>query len=50
MLIIPQEKQIVKLPLKVKVAKKLKTKCCKKYNKGNRCKKCPCFDLMQKAS
>ena len=25
--------------------KKLKKKCCKKFKKGKRCKKCPCFDL-----
>ncbi|ADF50868.1 conserved hypothetical protein [Zunongwangia profunda SM-A87] len=25
---------------------KLKTKCCEKYNKGKRCKRCPCFDLL----
>lgn len=25
--------------------KKIKKKCCKKYKKGKRCKRCPCFDL-----
>lgn len=29
---------------------KLKSKCCKKYKKDKRCKRCPCFDLVQKAS
>lgn len=24
----------------------LKKKCCEKYKKGKRCKRCPCFDLM----
>ena len=50
MLIIPQNKPTAKLRLKIKVAKKLKTSCCKKYDNGNRCKRCPCFDLMKKAS
>jgi len=29
-----------------------KTKCCKKYKKGEnkRCKKCPCFDLLKKVA
>ncbi|WP_196895663.1 hypothetical protein [Aureivirga marina] len=26
--------------------KKMKKKCCKKYKKGKRCKRCPGFDLM----
>jgi hypothetical protein len=26
---------------------KLKTECCEKYKKGKRCKRCPCFDLLQ---
>jgi hypothetical protein len=32
--------------------KKLKSKCCKKYKKSEkkRCKKCPCFDLLQKVA
>lgn len=24
---------------------RLKSVCCEKYKKGNRCKRCPCFDL-----
>lgn len=37
---------------KNKVAANVKSKCCKKYKKGKgkRCKRCPCFDLLQKAS
>ena len=36
---------------KVKIAKNVKSKCCKKYKKGEgkRCKRCPCFDLLKKA-
>lgn len=26
---------------------KLKSECCEKYKKGKRCKRCPCFDLIQ---
>ncbi|MDO6516464.1 hypothetical protein [Zobellia uliginosa] len=31
---------------------KLKSKCCKKYKKGEnkRCGRCPCFDLMKKVA
>jgi hypothetical protein len=29
----------------LKIEAKKKKKCCKKYKKGKRCKKCPCFDL-----
>lgn len=31
---------------------KVKSKCCKKYKKAEakRCKKCPCFDLLQKVA
>ena len=31
---------------------KVKSKCCKKYKKGEnkRCKKCPCFDLLKKVA
>lgn len=31
---------------------KCKTKCCKKYKKGEqkRCKKCPCYDLLKKVA
>ena len=25
---------------------KLKDECCEKYKKGKRCKRCPCFDLL----
>jgi len=37
---------------KIKIAQNVKSKCCKKYKKGKgkRCKRCPCFDLMKKAS
>lgn len=37
---------------KVKIAKNVKSKCCKKYKKGEgkRCKRCPCFDVLKKAS
>lgn len=28
-----------------KKPKPLKTECCEKFKKGNRCKRCPCFDL-----
>ena len=27
-----------------------KTKCCKKYKKGNRCKRCPMYDILKKAA
>ncbi|WP_340064901.1 hypothetical protein [Ascidiimonas aurantiaca] len=27
-----------------------KTRCCKKYKKGNRCKRCPMYDLLKKAA
>ena len=32
--------------------KACKTKCCKKYKKGEnkRCSKCPCYDLMKKVA
>ncbi len=41
----------IRLP-KVSGATKLKSKCCDKYRKGEhkRCKKCPCFDLLQKVA
>jgi len=31
---------------------KVKSKCCKKFKKGEhkRCKKCPCFDLLKKVA
>jgi hypothetical protein len=31
---------------------KVKSKCCKKFEKGEhkRCKKCPCFDLLKKVA
>ena len=31
---------------------KCKTKCCKKYKKGEnkRCKRCPCYDLFKKVA
>jgi len=31
---------------------KVKSKCCKKFKKGEakRCKKCPCFDLVKKVA
>lgn len=31
---------------------KVKSKCCKNYKKSERkrCKKCPCFDLIQKVA
>ncbi len=50
MLILPQKKETTTFPLKLKAAKKLKTACCKKFHKEKRCKRCPCFDLIQKAS
>lgn len=33
-------------------ADKVKSKCCKKYKKGEskRCGKCPCFDLLKKVA
>jgi hypothetical protein len=35
-----------------KVADKVKSKCCQKYQKAEskRCKKCPCFDLIKKVA
>ena len=32
--------------------KACKSKCCKKYKKGEqkRCKRCPCFDLLKKVA
>lgn len=35
------ENVLTKKPLK------LKSECCEKYKKGKRCKRCPCFDLLQ---
>jgi len=35
---------------KSKAAKKCKSKCCDKFKKGKRCKRCPMFDLLKKAS
>jgi hypothetical protein len=34
----------------IKTAKKLKSKCCEKYKKGesHRCERCPMFDLRKK--
>lgn len=34
------------------VPKKVKSSCCDKFEKGEnkRCKKCPCFDLIQKVA
>jgi hypothetical protein len=29
-----------------KEVKPLKSECCEKYQKGKRCKRCPCFDLL----
>lgn len=29
-----------------KKPKALKSECCEKFKKGNRCKRCPCFDLL----
>ncbi|GMN06396.1 hypothetical protein MTsPCn5_17850 [Croceitalea sp. MTPC5] len=41
-----------KAKLKELVPKGCKTKCCKKYKKGEqkRCKRCPCYDLLQKVA
>ena len=38
----PQQ-SVVRLPFPLEViqGKKLKKKCCKKYKKGKRCKRCP---------
>jgi hypothetical protein len=35
---------------KIKAAKNCKSKCCDKFKKGKRCKRCPLFDLLKKAS
>lgn len=32
-------------PVLPKAGLRLKEVCCEKYKKGNRCKRCPCFDL-----
>jgi hypothetical protein len=36
----------------VKLPSKAKSSCCEKYKKSEdkRCKKCPCFDLLQKVA
>jgi len=53
MLILYQENRLINtkegLITMSQSVKKLKTKCCKKHKKKNRCKNCPCFDLIQKA-
>lgn len=33
-----------------KKPKPLKETCCEKYKKGKRCKRCPCFDLLEDTS
>ena len=35
---------------KIKAPKDCKSKCCDKYKKGKRCKRCPLFDLLKNAS
>lgn len=49
-----QKKVLKKLLLlsEIKVAENCKSKCCDKYQKGEhkRCKRCPMFDLLKKAS
>ncbi len=47
-----EEVQVQSKPKKLKIAKNCKSKCCKKYKKGKgkRCKRCPMFDLLKKAS
>jgi len=44
--------KIEKGKLKALALKGCKTKCCKKYkkNENKRCKRCPCYDLMQKVA
>ena len=39
-------------PIKLDPPKICKTKCCKKYKKGEnkRCNRCPCYDLMKKVA
>ncbi|NAS32047.1 hypothetical protein GTQ40_13760 [Flavobacteriaceae bacterium R38] len=34
----------------IEIPKKCKSKCCNKYKKGNRCKRCPMFDLLKKVA
>lgn len=38
--------------VKRKLPKVVKSKCCKKYQKGEnkRCKKCPCYDLIKQVA
>tara|TARA_R110001583_G_scaffold15295_1_gene63067 strand:- start:105 stop:287 length:183 start_codon:yes stop_codon:yes gene_type:complete len=53
-----KKKELKKLKKKQKLSAfvnspvELKTKCCDKYKKkaSKRCKKCPCFDLLQKVA
>ncbi|TQI72018.1 hypothetical protein JM79_2970 [Gramella sp. Hel_I_59] len=48
-LIFYSEKSVEYLQVDGVVAKKpkpLKSKCCDKYKKGKRCKRCPSFDLL----
>ncbi len=48
-----KKKKKKKLLLKdIKIADNCKSKCCNKYEKGEhkRCKRCPMFDLIKKAS
>ena len=48
-----EKKKLKKALLKeLPSAGNVKSKCCKKYKKGEnkRCKKCPCFDLLKKVA
>lgn len=46
-----KQKQMLLLT-EIKIVENCKSKCCGKFEKGEhkRCKRCPMFDLMQKAS
>ncbi len=47
-----REKRLRKLAQTMCPPEGCKPKCCKKYRKreSNRCKKCPCFDLLKELS
>lgn len=47
-----EAKKLKKLVLKELVSNNCKTKCCKKYKKGEhkRCRRCPCLDLLKKVA
>jgi len=47
-----KKERLKKIEGQEKKAIKVKSKCCDKYKKSEkkRCKRCPCFDLLQKVA